>query len=235
MPLIPRHWLLAAALAALPTVPSLAQPAASEPTVLHLTQIAERKLARDLLHVDLRAEKSAADPQAVQAAINDAMAKAVAAAKQVQGIDIETGSYSVFRDTSKNQWMGSQTLQLKGKDAAALLTLAGELQTQGLLMANLTYEASREVVRGAEDELTSEALTALGRRAAAIAVQLHLAVMRYRDVTVGNAETQGGPMPRFAAAEMTGASSRMPTPVAEPGEATVQVTINADVLLGAKP
>jgi uncharacterized protein len=238
---ITQYWMLAAVLTVLPGASGAAAAAEPEgasgsgPTVLHLTQIAERKLARDLLHVDLRAEKTAGDPQAVEAAINDAMAKALATAKQAPGIEIETGSYSVYRDTSKNQWDGSQLLLLKGKDSGALLKLAGTLQAQGLVMANLVYEASHEVVRSAEDELTAEALTSLGKRAGAIADELHLSLLRYRDVTVGNAETQGGPMPRFAPMATESLSSSMPAPVAAAGEATVRVTVNADVLLSARP
>jgi hypothetical protein len=43
-------------------------------------------------------------------------------------------------------------------------------------------------------------------------------------VRVGNAETGGRPAPRFTAMAMT-------APVAEPGEATVRVTIEAELLL----
>jgi hypothetical protein len=53
---------------------------------------------------------------------------------------------------------------------------------------------------------------------------MHLAVLRYRDLRVGNAETGGRPVPRFAA--MAAAP-----PVAEPGEAVIRVTIDAEVLL----
>ena len=50
---------------------------------------------------------------------------------------------------------------------------------------------------------------------------------------VGNAQTEGGPMPRVA--QMAMAASSMPTPVAAAGEATVHVTVTADILLAAKP
>jgi len=50
--------------------------------------------------------------------------------------------------------------------------------------------------------------------------------LRYRDLRVGNAETTGRPMPRFAA--MAAAA-----PVAEPGEAVVRVTVEAELLLAA--
>jgi len=94
------------------------------------------------------------------------------------------------------------------------------------LMSSMAYEASPEIVRGAEEDLTAKALAALDRRAASIADRMHLNVLRYRDLHVGNAETGGRPVPRFAAAAMA-------APVAEPGEATIRVTIEAELLLVA--
>ena len=95
-------------------------------------------------------------------------------------------------------------------------------------MSSIAYEASPETVRGAEEDLTAEALAALDRRAASIADRMHLAVLRYRDLRVGNAETGGRPAPRFAA------MAAMAAPVAEPGEATIRVTIEAELLLGPR-
>ena len=53
----------------------------------------------------------------------------------------------------------------------------------------------------------------LGRLMPDLAGLMHLALLRYRDVHVGNAETGGRPGPRFAAMAMA-------APSAEPGEAT---------------
>ncbi|HWD59023.1 MAG TPA: SIMPL domain-containing protein [Stellaceae bacterium] len=217
-------------LPALAAGPAWADP--PSPTVLHLTQSADRKLTRDVLHVELRAEKTGGDAQTVQAAINQGMAKALAEARQAQGIEVETGSYAVYHVESQSQWSGSQSLFLSGGDQAAVLKLAGSLQGQGLVMSNLGFQASPKTVRAAEDALTAEALAGLERRAAAIAAELHLAVLGYRDLTVGNAETGGGPMPRFAGGMAMAAA--MPAPVAAAGEATVRVTVSAEVLLGTK-
>jgi uncharacterized protein len=229
------HRLLpASALVLLLASPALAEtpPPAAASTMLHLTQSAERRIARDLLHVEMRAVKTGADPQTIQAAINQTMAKALAAARQVQGIEIETGSYGVYREAPQKtplEWTGSQELFLSGADSGSLLKLAGVLQAEGLVMANLGYEVSPKAVHAAEDDLTAEALSALQQRAATIARQLHLAVLGYRNLTVGNAETGNGPMPRFSAAAATPAP--LPPPVAAPGEATVRVTVSADILL----
>jgi uncharacterized protein len=214
---------------AAPGLAATSQPA-PPPTVLHLSQTAKRRLPRDLLHVELRAEKTASSPEVVEAAINRGMAKALAEARQVNGVEIETGSYAVYRvmhEKNAPEWTGAQSLRLSGSDFAALLKLAGALEAEGLVMSDLTYEASPKTVHGAEDALTSEALSALAARAAAIAQQLHLKVNGYRDVTVGNAQAEGGPIPRFAAM----AEATMPAPVGAPGEATVRVTVSAEILL----
>ena len=207
--------------------PVLAQPSDQQLTVLHLSQTAERNVLRDLLRIELRVEETGADPLAIQSGINSRMAAALDRAHKIQGVRVETGSYGVGEErpqSGPSRWRGTQSLILTGKDADAALKLAGALQSDGLLMSSLVYESSPEIVRGAEEDLTAEALAALDRRAASIADRMHLAVRGYRDVHVGNAETGGRPIPRFAAAAMA-------APVAEPGESTIRVTIEAELML----
>jgi len=206
---------------------ALAQDVDQRSTVLHLSQTAERSVVRDVLRVELRVEETGADARSVQAAINRRMAAALDRARQVQGVRLETGSYNVGEEHPQNgpsRWRGSQSMILTGKDSDSVLKLAGALQSDGLSTSSLAYDTAPETVRGAEEDLTAEALAALDHRAAAIADRMHLAVLRYRDLRVGNAETGGRPVPRFAAMAMA-------APVAEPGEAIVRVTIEAELLL----
>jgi predicted secreted protein len=207
--------------------PALAQDADQRLTVLHLSQTAERSVIRDLLRIELRVEETGADARSVQTAINRRMASALDRARQVQGVRVETGSYNVGEERPQNgpaRWRGSQSVILTGKDADLMLKLAGMLQSDGLSTSSLGYEIAPETVRGAEEDLTAEALAGLDHRAASIADRMHLAVVRFRDVRVGNAETGGRPVPRFA-------TMAMAAPVAEPGEAVVRVTIDAELLL----
>jgi predicted secreted protein len=224
--------LLAIAVAMFASTPVRAQNADQRMTVLHLSQTAERSVIRDLLRVELRVEESGADARSVQTAINRRMAAALDRARQVQGVRVETGSYNVGEERAQNgptRWRGSQSVILTGKDADSLLKLAGALQSDGLSTSSLTYEVAPETVRGAEEDLTAEAIAELDHRAASIADGMHLAVVRFRDVRVGNAETGGRPAPRFSAMAMA-------APVAEPGEAMVHVTIEAELLLApARP
>ena len=216
-------------------LPALAQDADQRATVLHLSQTAERKVARDVLRVELRAEETGADRRIVQSAINRRMAAALDRARQAEGVRVETGSYNVGQERPPNgpmRWRGSQSVILTGKDSDTILKLAGTLQSDGLSTAALGFQVSPETVRGAQDDLTAEALAALDQRAASIAGQMHLAVLRYRDLRVGNAETEGRPVPRFAGAAMAAAAP----PVAEPGEAIIRVTVEAELLLaGSRP
>lgn len=210
------------------SIPALAQTGGPPPTVLHLSQTAERKVVRDLLRVELRAEKTGADPLALQTAVNREMAAALDRAHEVQGVAVETSSYAVDEEQPPNapsKWRASQSLILTGKAADAVLKLAGTLQSDRLLMSSMAYEVSPETVRGAEEDLTSEALAGLAQRASSIADRVHLSVLGYRDLRVGNAETGALPSPRFAAMAMA-------APVAQPGEAVIRVTVSADLLLG---
>ena len=209
---------------------AFAQVTDHQTTVLYLTQTVERSVLRDLLRIELRVEETGADPLIIQSAINRRMAAALDRAHQVQGVRVETGAYGVGEErpqSGPSRWRGTQSLILTSKDFNAALKLAGGLQSNGLLMSSLAYEVSPETLRGAEEDLTAEALAALDRRAGSVAERMHLAVLRYRDLRVGNAETGGRPAPRIAT------MAAMAMPVAEPGEAVIRVTIVAELLLVA--
>lgn len=206
---------------------AIAQDADRRATVLHLSQTAERTVMRDLLRIELRVEEVGPDARSVQNAINRRMAAALDRVHQVQGVRLETGAYNVGEEHPQNsgvRWRGSQAIALTGRDADSMLKLAGTLQSDGLSTSALGYEISPETIRGAEEDLTVEALAALDHRAVSIAGNMQLAVLRYRDLRVGNAETGGRPLPRFGAMAMA-------APVAEPGEAVIRVTVEAELLL----
>lgn len=226
---------LAAALFSL-CLPALAAEAPGDTaTVLHLSERAERPVVRDQLRAVLRVEASDSDAARLQAEIDRRMAAAVARAKSVAGVSLFTSGYAVSQQQGKDQppqWHGSAGLTLTEREPAApLLALLGELQQSGLLMSSLAYELTPEGTRQAEDELTAEALERLRQRAGRIAVTLGVAVRRIRDLRVGNA-TGAQPAPRLFA---TVAGGGAPAPVAEPGEATVGVSVEAEFELGPKP
>jgi len=202
-------------------------------TVIHLTEKAERLMARDRLRAGLAVEVTGPVAQQVQAEINRRMEAALAKAKSVTTVKAETGGYSVYpqRDPGKPPlWHGQQTLNLMSDAPADLLALMGDLQQQGLATQGLTFEVAEETLRKAEDGLTAEALAALRQRADKVAGDLGMSVQQIRDITVGNAE--GGARPPFPM--MRAAAAAAPPPVAEPGDAQISVTVQAEIWLAPK-
>jgi uncharacterized protein len=209
-----------------------AQPAASgagaDATLLMLSQRAEKAVPRDRLTAELRTEATGADPAKLQAGINRTMTAALARAKEVPGVAVETTSYTVYqRRTGETlRWQASQGLRLSSRDFGALLGLAGALQARGLVLADLTPSVAPESVARVEDELTNEALARLKRRADAIAAALGQKVERFRELRVGNATTGGMVRPMAVLR-----SAAAPPPVVEAGDATVSLSVDATIAL----
>ncbi|HYM02657.1 MAG TPA: SIMPL domain-containing protein, partial [Stellaceae bacterium] len=167
----------------------------------------------------------------LEAEINRRMTAALERAHAVPDVAAATGGYSVYQEKPEPQasprWHGVQSVSLSARDAAAVLGLAGALQRDGLVMSSLTFDVTPEAAKAVEDELGDQALRRLKDRAAHIAATLGLAVGQLRDLRVGNA-TGAQPLPRLM---MAGAATGAPPPAAEPGDAVISVTVDAEVLL----
>lgn len=209
-----------------------APPPPSNATILHLSETAERNVPRDRLRVALAAEVTDPDAAKVQAEINRRMSAALPRIKAAPDIALETGGYSVYQDNpsvSAARWHGSQSITLEAADFAKLLALVGSLQQQGLVIKGMAPELSREARQSVEDELTDVALERLRKRAERVAMGLGAKVDAYRNLQIGNAVT---PQPLMRGMAIMGKESQpAPPPVAEPGEAPVSVTVQADIAL----
>lgn len=218
---------------ATPLAPAAGQspPALNNASVLHLTDTADRNVPRDRLRAELAAESADPDAAKVQAEINRRMSAALARIKSVPDIAVEMNGYSVYQervDKGPMRWRGSQSMTLTAKDFASLLALIGVLQQDGLVAKGLAPLLSREARQAVEDELTEAALARLQKRAERIATQLGSKIDIYRDIRVGNVNR---PVPVMRAMSLAQGPLPAPPPVAEPGEALVSVTVEADVVL----
>lgn len=221
------------------SLPAFAQPHYDEPndglTRLMLVESAQRSMKQDELRVTLRVEQAGQDATRVQSEINRRMAAALERTRSATNVRTETGGYFVYEERPQGQpvrWRGQQTLTVMGKDSAAVLALSGALQQQGLLLSGMGYRLTPEAARVAEDELTTEALGRLRERANRVADLMEMTVVRIGRVTVGNVL---GDQPRQDMMMRSAPMSAMAAaPVAEAGETTVQVRIEANVLLGPK-
>lgn len=229
---------LAAALLIAAAAPLRAQPAptpilAPSGTALTLSTHADKSLPRDQLQAELQVEAVDANAARVQADVNRRMAAALAHAKIVAGIVVETTGYSVYQEHdakgSATRWHGSQAIRLTSSDFPALLNLVGALQGQGLALSNLAAELSPAAAKAAQDELTDTALKDIRARADRIAATLGTHVERYTELRVGNASVP--PVPIHFMAAKVALSGSMPPPAAAAGDATVSVNVDATVLL----
>lgn len=203
-------------------------------TVLQLSAAAERAVPRDRLRATLRAEVTDADPLKVQAEINKRMNKALERARTASGVKAETGGYSIysFVDQNKNTlWRGSQFVSVTSTDFDAVLGVARDLQSGGLLMSGMGFDLTPEAYQKLKDELEAEAVAKVVARGRALAKAADSAVVHFRVIRVG--EPSGyhppTPMPKMMEARM--AAAPMQPPAAEAGEETVRVNVEAEVII----
>ena len=202
-------------------------------TRLMLSETASRDVEQDTIVARLAATAEGANPAEVQAAVNQAMAAALEAVGEVEGVRPATGGYQVFqrydREGRPRAWQAEQNLVLEGGDPAEVLELVGRLQEAGLSVQGLGFQLSRPVRREVEDQLTLEAIERLRARAAAIAEALGTTVETIAVLEVGG--TPGiAPRPMFEA-RMAAAEAAAPPPSAVPNRETVTVEVRAEIRL----
>lgn len=207
--------------------PALAQPAGLSETLLHISESAEVTRAPDEVVAVLRAEARAGTSAAAQEAVNRGITAAVTRARSVSGIQVSTGGYWTGRVDEARVWQASQSLTLRGANAAALLELTGVLQGEGLVLTSLDWTLTRDATRAAREEASRLALESLRRRAGAVAGQLGLELVGLREVRIDAPDR--GPRPMMAMAARADSAGAPPVAVAE--DAVVAATVEAVAVL----
>ena len=192
----------------------------------------QRQVANDLGHASAYAEVTGADPADVARKVKTAIAEGLSLAKAQQGVTVKSGNTHTWPIYSKGGrtiegWRMRSELLLESRDAAALSTALGKLQSL-LAVGNLQFAPAPETRRQAEDDATIEAIAAFNAKAARIATSLQKPY-RIRQMTVAG----GGSSPRpylMARDAMKLAGEAAPMPV-EAGESNVTVSINGQIEL----
>ncbi|MEX0740227.1 MAG: SIMPL domain-containing protein [Pseudohongiella sp.] len=201
-------------------------------TMISLSVTERISVAQDLVIASLRIEVEDRDASAVQNRINAAMEQALQRARDVDEVSQSTGYYNVYQydrqpegGRAETLWRGSQSLTLQGKDAQALLTLAGELQEMGFLMNQLSYQLSTERADEVRDSLMEAAIARATQKAERAAAALGKSRV---DIAVLDVDTSSDyPAPMMMRAMADTGSREMTPPSAEPGE--TEVTLNVRV------
>ncbi|OCR26971.1 periplasmic/secreted protein [Pseudomonas syringae] len=224
----PTAALLALGVAALSSVSAMAED-------LRYNQISVRaevdqEVARDLMNVTLYSEAQNTDPAKLAAEITETLNKALAQARQVNGVTIRQGnrsSYPVYDDKGQKitGWRERAELRLESADFAALSKLTGEMLGD-MKMGGMDFSIAKPTRKASEDVLLKDAVTAFRARAQLLTEALGGTGYKVVNLTFN---TSGFPQPYLRAPVMMMKAARSdgaPTPDVEAG--TSQVTVTAD-------
>lgn len=210
-------------------------------SLLHINATERREVDQDLLIANLRIEAEDGDNKAVQNDINKAMKAAIDLAKNYKDVKAITRGYNVHqydknggrKDRPRRLiWKGSQSIQLKSKNAEDLLELAGKIQGAGFLMNGLNYTLSPAKAAKIQDEMLEAALIKLQGRAERAAKALGKKKAELKEInTQGNYQPRPQHFARGAKMMAMSADVEMAAPVATPGETTITMNVSAKALL----
>ncbi|MBK9114058.1 MAG: SIMPL domain-containing protein [Betaproteobacteria bacterium] len=211
-----------------------ADPALPAAPVVTLSAAATASVVNDRMHAWLRAEADNPDPVRAAADVNAKMARALARAKAVAGVDVATSGYSSYQITDKNQparWRVAQTLTLQGADFAAIAALVTRLQADdALLLTGMNFSVSPDSRRKAEDALTQQAIKSWQARAQNAARGFGYDNWRAGKVTIQTGDYAPPPRPMYRAAAAPMAAGAPPVSV-EGGDTDVTVTVVGEAVL----
>jgi len=209
-------------------VPAADAPAVQPQTVISLDAQATRNVANDLMRVSFFVEMEDTDPARLARDVNASAEKAVAAAKQAAGAEVQTSGYQTYpiRDKSNRiaRWRARYDFSVESKDFDGLSELTGRMQSMAQV-SGLGFSVSPDTRAKAEEALIEEAVAAFRRRAALVAKSAGLGEYRIREMAV---QAEGfrppGPVPRMAMMSVEGAA-----PPVEAGVTSITLRISGSI------
>ncbi|OYY05297.1 MAG: hypothetical protein B7Y73_02065 [Acidocella sp. 35-58-6] len=212
----------------------LGQTACWAQTTLNLSAVGADIVLPDEMTASFSVMAQAPTAAAAQDAVNQTMAKALAAANSAKDVTVTTGGYFVnaIGDQTapqKPMFQAEQTLQLKvpapdGKTPGGFTNLVSQLQRDGLLLRQLNGQLSAGGEDAAKAAATVDAIHKLQAQADAVAQTLGDKTGELKTLSIDN--NMPGPVV-FGAMRMAAAA-----PVqSEQGPMTVSVTISATFTL----
>lgn len=209
---------------------------------LNISVTQQMDVQEDLLISSVRIEKEGVDPKSVQNAVNLSMAAVIKIAKQPD-INVSTGQYNIYQyDEEQNtsnkekkikKWRGTQVLSLQSKSPAALLSVIGQLQNEGLLIQSLNYTLSNDKRDAIRNSMIESAIAKLKQQATRVAKALGQEYSRFTMINIDTGLGARPPMPiyRNAAPALSMMSDVAVMPSAESGTSTVSITVSTTALL----
>jgi predicted secreted protein len=219
-----------------PAQPTIAVSPQKDPEgVISLNSSATVQVPNDWISVQFSTTREGTDASSVQAALKQALAGALAQARQVARpdgqVEVQGGGFSLqprFNDKGiVKGWTGTTSLTVQGRDMAAIAELAGRVQT--MTVGSLDYSVSREAREKVEGEVAKQAIARFRAKAADYAKAFGYAnfVVREANVNIDN----GQPPPRPFRAKIAMAPSMSEALPVEAGSGAVTANVNGSVQL----
>jgi len=181
------------------------------------------------LTVRLSVRSDSPSAAAAQKDVNTRMAAAMKLAGGQDGIVAKAGGYSIYENTPEHgpkSWTARQELELSGQDSVRLLGLAGQLQSQSLMLEGLDWSLDDATRDRLLQEARTEALKKVRPQAEQSAQTLGLRLARLKEVRISYQEP--GPRPvMLMAARMADAAP----PQRSPDEQTLRVNVSVQAEL----
>lgn len=194
-----------------------------------------KSLPNDLGNATAYAEMSGADPAEVAGKVKAAIAEGLALAKAQPGIVVKSGNtntWPIYTNAAKGgrsieSWRMRSEILLESRDAAALSTAVGALQST-LAIGGIQFMPAPETRRKAENDAALEAIAAFRAQAARIAATLKKPY-RIRQMSVNGSAHFPQPRALARGAAMMAAEAA-PMPV-EAGDSTLTTTVSGKIEL----
>ncbi|AAW60601.1 SIMPL domain-containing protein [Gluconobacter oxydans] len=181
------------------------------------------------LTVRLSVRSDSPSAAAAQKDVNTRMAAAMKLAGGQDGIVAKAGGYSIYENTPEHgpkSWTARQELELSGQDSVRLLGLAGQLQSQSLMLEGLDWSLDDATRDRLLQEARTEALKKVRSQAEQSAQTLGLRLARLKEVRISYQEP--GPRPvMLMAARMADSAP----PQRSPDEQTLRVNVSVQAEL----
>jgi predicted secreted protein len=231
-----------AALSAAPLVhaqapaPAAAEASASRAPELTLQATASSEVKQDTVRISLSAEVEAQDQPAAGKRLTAALDDVIKRARDVKDVEVRTGGYNVWPNTSSkgkiSSWRGQGEVILESKNFEAAAALASKLSDKTAI-SNISFLLSREAREAEERKLLKEAAQAFKDRALAAANAFGFSGYRLSKLELGGS---GGavPMPRMmgaAAMAKDASGGYSPDVPLEAGNVTVSIAVNGTIVL----
>jgi len=203
--------------------------------VISLNSSATVQVPNDWITVQFTTTKEGVDATVVQAGLKEALAAALAQAREVAKpdghVEVHGGGFSLQpRFNAKglvNGWTGTTSLWVQGRDMGTIAELAGRVQA--MTVGSLDYSVSREAREKVEGDVAAQAIARFRAKAGDYAKAFGYTTFTVRDA---NVNTDGGaPTPRPLRMRVAMASSVSESLPVEAGSGSVTANVSGSVQL----